>query len=64
MRLGAVAVQREVNEKGKREIWPEPHFVNKVHALRSPGESCSDVILRLSGRGGPHSSARRIGFAS
>jgi hypothetical protein len=36
-----------VNERGEREIWLEPHIVDKLRALRGPGESYSDVILRL-----------------
>jgi hypothetical protein len=45
--IGNVGVERELNEKGEREIWLEPHVVNKLRYLRGPGESYSDVILRL-----------------
>jgi hypothetical protein len=30
-----------------RPFWLEPHVVNKLRHLRGPGESYSDVILRL-----------------
>ena len=35
------------DEKGNREIWLEPSVVNKLRAIRGPGESYSDVILQL-----------------
>jgi hypothetical protein len=35
------------DEKGNREIWLEPHILNKLRTIRGPGESHSDVILRL-----------------
>jgi hypothetical protein len=61
--LGSVAVEPAANEKGERRIWLEPTVLNKLRAMRGPGESYSDVILRLagpaaadrhSGRGGHH----------
>lgn len=39
------------DEKGNREIWLEPHILNKLRTIRGPGESYSDVILRLARRG-------------
>jgi hypothetical protein len=33
--------------EGERHIWLEPSVVNKLRSLRGPGESYSDVILRL-----------------
>lgn len=45
--LGSVAVEPKLNETGEREIWLEPHVVNKLRHLRGPGESYSDVILKL-----------------
>jgi hypothetical protein len=47
MPLGSVAYEREPDAKGERWIWLEPRFVDRLRALRGPGESCSDVILRL-----------------
>jgi hypothetical protein len=50
--LGNVGFEREPDEKGERLIWLEPRVVAKLRALRGPGESYSDVILRLvRGRG-------------
>jgi hypothetical protein len=48
--LGTVAVERESNDKGEREIWLEPHILAKLKALRGPRESFSDVILRLAAK--------------
>lgn len=45
--LGSVAFEPEVDAKGERHIWLEPHVVNKLRLLRGPGESYSDVILKL-----------------
>jgi hypothetical protein len=45
--FGTVAVEREASAKGEREIWLEPHILAKLKALRGPGESSRDVILRL-----------------
>jgi hypothetical protein len=45
--VGSVAFEARLNTKGEREIWLEPHVVNKLRRLRGPGESYSDVILRL-----------------
>jgi hypothetical protein len=39
--------ENKFNEKGERLIWLDPAVVNKLRALRAPGESFSDVILRL-----------------
>jgi hypothetical protein len=37
----------DVNEKGERVVWLEPPVVERLTAMRGPGESDSDVILRL-----------------
>jgi hypothetical protein len=44
--LGGVAYENKVNERGERLIWLEPNAVNRLKAMRGPGESYSDVILR------------------
>ena len=44
--LGSVGYEK--NEQGNRLIWLDPTVVNRLRALRGPGESYSDVILRLS----------------
>jgi hypothetical protein len=47
MPLGSVAYEPEANANGERYIWLEPKVVDRLRALRGPGESYSDVILRL-----------------
>jgi hypothetical protein len=46
--LGSVMYEPEVNADGERQIWLEPAVVDKLDRLRRPGESYSDVIMRLS----------------
>jgi hypothetical protein len=45
--LGSAGFERHPADDGQRLVWLEPHVVNKLRALRGPGESYSDVILRL-----------------
>ena len=45
--LGSVGYEREPDEKGERLIWLDPAVVNRLRTLRAPGESYSDVILRV-----------------
>ncbi len=45
--LGSVAYEAEVTAKGERLIWVEASVVGRLGAIRRPGESYSDVILRL-----------------
>jgi hypothetical protein len=45
--LGSVGFENKVNEKGERLIWLDPGVVDRLRSLRGPGESYSDVILRL-----------------
>jgi hypothetical protein len=48
--LGSTAsATRRRAEKGERLIWLEERWVNRLRAQRGPGESYSDVILRLAG---------------
>jgi hypothetical protein len=44
MPLGTVAYEAE---GGERHIWLDPLMLNRLRALRGPGESYSDVILRV-----------------
>ena len=46
-RSGLLALRNKVNEKGERLIWLEPNVVDRLGAMRGPGESYSDVILAL-----------------
>jgi hypothetical protein len=52
--LGSVAVEPyfNFNERGERLIWLEEVWPDRLAALRGPGESYSDVILRIAGRDG------------
>ena len=45
--LGSVGYENATNEKGERLIWLEPGVVDRLKAMRGPGESYSDVILRI-----------------
>jgi hypothetical protein len=44
---GSVGVEPEVNNKGERLVWVDVGVANRLGAMRGPGESLSDVILRL-----------------
>jgi hypothetical protein len=45
--LGSVAVEPYFNEKGERVVWLEEVWVDRLGAMRGPGETYSDVILRM-----------------
>jgi len=45
--VGSVAVEAEPNERRERLIWLETAMVDRLGAMRGPGESYSEVILRL-----------------
>jgi hypothetical protein len=45
--LGSVGYENQVNERGERLIWLDAFVVARLRFLREPGESYSDVILRL-----------------
>ena len=47
--LGSVSYEAETNERGERLIWLEDAMVDRIGAMREPGENYSDVILRLVG---------------
>ena len=44
---GSVGYGNAPNERGERLTWLEPKVVNRLRAMRGPGESYSEVILRL-----------------
>jgi len=44
--FGSVVYENQINERGERLIWLEPNVINRLRAMRSAGESYSDVILR------------------
>jgi hypothetical protein len=65
--LGSVGFENKVNEKGERLIWLDRAVVDRLRALRGPGESYSDVILqipRASGRSYCHWEPRQRLHAS
>jgi hypothetical protein len=45
--LGLVSYENPSNAKGERYVWLDPKVVEHLRALRGPGESYSDAILRL-----------------
>jgi hypothetical protein len=47
--LGSVGYEPAPNATGERLIWLEAAVVNRLTAMRGPGESYSDVILRIAG---------------
>jgi hypothetical protein len=50
--LGSVAVEPYYNERGERLVWLAPAVAHRLTAMRRPGESYSEVILRLVGMEG------------
>jgi hypothetical protein len=51
--FGTVAVEPERAWDGGVHIWLDPSVLARLKALRGPGESCSDIILRAAkGDGG------------
>ena len=47
MPFGSVNFEAGVDDKGERYIWLPRAVVDRLRALRGPGESFSDVILAL-----------------
>jgi hypothetical protein len=47
--LGSVNFENATNERGERLIWLERAVIDRLNFLRGPGESYSDVILRIAG---------------
>ena len=45
--LGSVGYENATNERGERLIWLDHAVVSRLRAMRGPGESYSDVILRI-----------------
>jgi hypothetical protein len=45
--LGSVAVEPYFNDRGERVVWLDEVWVDRLGAMRGPGESYSDVIMRL-----------------
>jgi hypothetical protein len=49
--LPAGSVEQEIVPDGEYRVWLARDVVNRLRALREPGETFSDVILRLCQRG-------------
>jgi hypothetical protein len=47
--LGSVGYENGSSETGERYVWLAPAVVDRLRAMRGPGESYWDVILRLAG---------------
>jgi hypothetical protein len=45
--LGSVGYENAANERGERYVWLPPNVVDRLKAQRRPGESYSDVVLRI-----------------
>jgi hypothetical protein len=44
---GSVGVEPQRSPNGDYRVWLEPTIANRLAAMRRPGESYSEVILRL-----------------
>jgi hypothetical protein len=45
--FGSMSFENEINERGEHLIWLDHAVVARLKAMRRPGESYSDVIVRL-----------------
>jgi hypothetical protein len=45
--LGSVNFENKADEQGQRLIWLDHAVVNRLRAIRGPGETYSDATLRL-----------------
>jgi hypothetical protein len=54
MPFGSVNFETAVDANGERYIWLSRTVVDRLRALRGPGGSFSDVILRIAAGGEPH----------
>jgi hypothetical protein len=45
--LGNVSFENKTDERGERYVWLDPLMLNRLRAMRGPGESYSDVIIRV-----------------
>jgi hypothetical protein len=51
--LGSVSYENHVNERGERYVWLPPKVADRLKAQRRPGESYSDVVLRIAAAAAP-----------
>jgi hypothetical protein len=52
--FGSTSYESQPTKDGDRWIWLDDKWVDQLRALRGPGESYSDVILRLAAASGKH----------
>ena len=45
--LGSISYENKIDEDGNRLIWLDLDVVARLNAMRGPGQSYSDVIVRL-----------------
>ena len=45
--LGSVGFETKANADGSRTVWLDPTVLDRLRAIRGPGETISDVILKL-----------------
>ena len=45
--LGSVSDENALNERGERYVWLPPNVVDRLKAMRRPGETFSDAVFRL-----------------
>jgi hypothetical protein len=45
--FGSAVFERDPDDKDEHQIWLARAVVDRLRAMRGPGESYSDVILRL-----------------
>ena len=54
--------ENKTDEQGERLIWLDHAVVARLGVMRGPGESYSDVILRLAGRAAETGEGRGLGL--
>jgi hypothetical protein len=47
--LGSVSFENATDERGERNVWLAPTVIDRLRAMRGPGESYSEVIVRIAG---------------
>jgi hypothetical protein len=57
--LGSVGYENKTTERGERYVWLASNVISRLKALRGPGESYSDVIIRLAKETTPAKRAER-----
>ena len=54
-----MSYENKTNERSERYVWLAPAAVARLRAMRGPGESYSEVILRLAKETTPTQRAQR-----